>query len=63
MVEVLSQILPEGVVEQIAELIPEDPEIEWETTYGSTVIWRTKHFITYGGGPEGGYVYLGTGLV
>ena len=58
MVEVLNQILPEGVVDQIAELIPEDPEIEWDTTYGSTVIWRTKHFITYGGGPEGGYVYF-----
>ena len=58
MVEVLNQILPEGVVEQIAELIPEDPEIEWDTVYGSTVIWRTKHFITYGGGPEGGYVYF-----
>jgi len=53
MVEVLSQILPEGVVDHIAELIPEDPEIEWETVYGSTVIWRTKHMITYGGGPEG----------
>ena len=26
--------------------------------YGSRVVWRTKRFITYGGGPEGGYVYL-----
>ena len=58
MVEVLNQILPEGVVDQIAELIPEDPEIEWDTVYGTTVIWRTKHTITYGGGPEGGYVYF-----
>ena len=26
--------------------------------YGSTVIYKTKHMITYGGGPEGGYVYF-----
>jgi len=27
-------------------------------SFSITVIWRTKHFITYGGGPEGGYVYF-----
>ena len=58
MVEVLNQVLPEGIVDHIAGLIPEDPEIEWETVYGSTMIHKTKHFITYGGGPEGGYVYF-----
>ena len=58
MVEVLSHVFPEGVVDHIAELIPEDPEIEWEEVFGSTVIYKTKHLITFGGGPEGGYVYF-----
>ena len=58
MVEVLNQVFPDGVVDLIAELVPEDPEIEWEEVFGSTVIYKTKHMITYGGGPEGGYVYF-----
>jgi hypothetical protein len=56
MAEVLNQILPEGLAEQIAEYAA--PDVEWETVYGSKMIWRTKHFITYDGGPEGGYVYF-----
>ena len=42
MVEVLSHVFPEGVVDHIAELIPEDPEIEWETVFGSTVIYNIR---------------------
>ena len=58
MTEVLSQIFPEGVAENIVEFIPEQEDVAWETVYGSTTTYRTKHFITYGGGPEGGYVYF-----
>ena len=58
MTEVLSQIFPEGVAENIVEFIPEQEDVAWETVYGSTTIYRTKHLITYGGGPEGGYVYF-----
>ena len=58
MTEVLSQIFPEGVAENIVEFIPEQEDVAWETVYGTTTIYRTKHFITYGGGPEGGYVYF-----
>ncbi len=32
--------------------------MDWETVYGSFSIYKTKHIITYGGGPEGGYVYF-----
>jgi hypothetical protein len=56
MAEVLNQILPEGLAEQIAEYAA--PYVEWETVYGSKMIWRTKHFTTYDSGPEGGYVYF-----
>jgi len=58
MTEVLSQIFPEGVAENIVEFIPEQEDVAGETVYGSTTIYRTKHIITYGGGPEGGYVYF-----
>jgi hypothetical protein len=58
MTEVLSQIFPEGVAENIVEFIPEQEAVAWETVYGSTTIYRTNHIITYGGGPEGGYVYF-----
>jgi len=32
--------------------------MDWETVYGSAEIYQTKHIVTYGGGPEGGYVYF-----
>ncbi len=32
--------------------------IEWETLYDKVRLWETSHYITYGGGPEGGYVYF-----
>ncbi len=32
--------------------------MEWETVYGSAKIYKSKHLVTYGGGPEGGYVYF-----
>ena len=56
MVEVLTQFFPDAIVDNIAAYAA--PEIEWETVYGSTMIYKTKHIITYGGGPEGGYVYF-----
>ncbi len=31
---------------------------DWETLYGKCRIYQTDHYITYGGGPEGGYVYF-----
>ena len=56
MVEVLNQVFPEGVAVNIQDYAA--PYIEWEAVYGSLVIYRTKHILTYGGGPEGGYVYF-----
>ena len=46
MVEVLRRILPDDLVEHIASLIPRETEVEWETVYGATTIYRTKHYIT-----------------
>ena len=51
---------PSEVVELIAEYAAEDvlDTLEWEATFGTTTIYRTKHILTYGGGLEGGYVYF-----
>jgi hypothetical protein len=56
MVELLRSILPDVLVDRIADLIPRAPD--WETVYGAIAIYKTKHYITYGGGPEGGLVYF-----
>ncbi len=31
--------------------------MDWKTVYGIVNIYKSKHIVTYGGGPEGGYVY------
>ena len=55
----LLPLLNVELIDRIYDYIPADvDEIEWETLYGWTVIYQTKHYITYGGGPEGGYVYF-----
>ena len=55
----LLPLLNVELIDRIHDYIPADvDEIEWETLYGWTVIYQTKHYITYGGGPEGGYVYF-----
>ena len=56
-----SNILPEGIAQHISEYAEdaeeeEDYEEEWETIYGCVEVYRAKHSITYGGGPEGSYV-------
>ena len=56
MTEILNQVFPDGIAENIAEFIP--PHIDWTAVYGSTMIYKTKHLITFGGGPEGGFVYF-----
>jgi hypothetical protein len=39
-------------------LIPRRPEVERNTVYGITITYETKRFLTYDGGPEGGFVYF-----
>ena len=56
MTEMLNELFPDDIAENIAEFMP--VVIEWATVHGSTEIYKTKHIITYGGGPEGGFVYF-----
>ena len=54
----LSTILPLDIVSRISEFAQRHHTFNWETVYGSTVIYKTKHVSTYGGGPAGEYVYF-----
>lgn len=54
----LLPVLSHDIIDRIYDYIPADPEIEWETVYDVQMIYQTRHITTYGGGPEGGYVYF-----
>ena len=54
-----ANVFDDSIVQNIQDFIPEDqPSTDWETLYGKVRIYETDHYITYGGGPEGGYVYF-----
>ena len=46
------------VVQRSHAFKPIRPDVEWEERAGYTMIYKTKHFQTHTGGPEGGYVYF-----
>ena len=52
-----ANVFHDSILQNIQDFIPEQT-IEWQTLYGKCRIYQTDHFITYGGGPEGGYVYF-----
>jgi len=56
----MSNILPAAIAQHISEYAEdvEEEYEEWETIYGCAEIYDVKHFVTYGGGPEGGYVFF-----
>ena len=45
-----------NVVQNIMAYVPLN--LDFYPLYGTTTIYRTKHYVTYGGGPEGGFVYF-----
>ena len=53
----LKSVFDSNVLANIAALVPVD-DFEIDTLFGFTHIAGVKHYITYGGGPEGGYVYF-----
>ena len=55
----LRSVFDANVLANIAALVPVD-DFEIDTLFGFTHIAGVKHYITYGGGPEGGYVYFGS---
>ena len=57
MVVALLNCFDQNVVSNILSMVPPD-EPEISTLYGVTEIYGSKHYVTYGGGPEGGFVYL-----
>ena len=53
-----ANVFDDSILQNIQDFIPQPPTVDWETLYGKCRIHRTDHYITYGGGPEGGYVYF-----
>ena len=53
----LQNIFDAPVVLNILSFVPVD-DFQIETLYGFTHIYWAKHYITYCGGPEGGFVYF-----
>ena len=53
----LKRVFESGVVNNIIAFVPVD-NFEIDTLFGFTHIHGVKHYITYGGGPEGGFVYF-----
>ena len=56
MADVLANVLPDGLIEHIADFISD--VLDWDYVYGTTTIYETQHIVTYGGGPEGGFVFF-----
>ena len=54
MATALLNVLPAPVVFNVLDFVP----IDRDSLYGTTTIDGVKHYVTYGGGPEGGYVFL-----
>ena len=52
-----ANVFDDSILQNIQDFIPQQT-IDWETLYGKRRIYQTDHYITYGGGPEGGYVYF-----
>ena len=52
-----ANVFDDSILQNIQDYIPQQT-IDWEALYGKCRIYQTDHYITYGGGPEGGYVYF-----
>ena len=46
------------VVHNIDDFIPRRPNVDWKEIGGYTMIYKTKHLVTYTGRGDGGYVYF-----
>ena len=53
-----ANVFDDSIIQNIQDFIPQQTADWWETLYGKVRIYETDHYITYGGGPEGGYVYF-----
>ena len=53
----LKTVFDAHVMSQIMSFVPVD-DFQIKTLFGSTTFSGAKHYVTYGGGPEGGFVYF-----
>ena len=52
-----ANVFDNSILQHIQDFIPQRFS-DWETLYGKCRIYQTDHYITYGGGPEGGYAHF-----
>ena len=52
-----ANVFDDSILQKNQDFIPQRIML-WETLYGKCRFYQTDHYITYGGGPEGGYVYF-----
>ncbi len=52
-----ANVFDDSIIQNIQDFLPQLFS-EWEPLYGKNRIYETDHYLTYGGGPEGGYVYF-----
>ncbi len=52
-----ANVFDDSVIQNIQDFVPQQT-IKWEFLHDKVCEWETDHYITYGGGPEGGYVYF-----
>ena len=48
----------ERIVNAICDYVDKKPVIPWQRLYEYRFLYKTRHYITYGGNPTGRYVYL-----
>ena len=54
----LISVFDERIVYAICDYVDKRPDKPWERLYGFRFIYKTKHYITYGGNPTGGIVQV-----
>ena len=54
----LLNVIDVDVVQNIHDFIPRRPHVDWHELGGYTMIYKTKHLVTYTGRGDGGYVYV-----
>ena len=54
----LLNVFDVDVIQNIHDFIPRRPHVDWHELGGYTMIYKTKHLVTYTGLGDGGYVYV-----
>ena len=54
----LLNVFEDAILDNARAFLGNLPDVDWEELYGRALIFKTYHYISYGGTTCGGYVYL-----